>query len=81
VAALGEELMLQSIAAAILGGVSLRGGVGRVEFVVIGTLFLGVVTNGMNLIRVNSKLQMIVIGIIMIVAVAVDLLKRKEVLE
>lgn len=80
-AALGEELMLQSIAAAILGGVSLRGGIGRVEFVVIGTLFLGLVTNGMNLIRVNSKLQTIVIGIIMIIAVAVDLLKRRDVSE
>jgi ribose/xylose/arabinose/galactoside ABC-type transport system permease subunit len=75
-AALGAPLMLESLAAAILGGVSLRGGVGRVEFVVIGSLFLSMVTNGMNLIRVDSKLQAIVMGIVLIAAVALDRLRR-----
>jgi ribose transport system permease protein len=71
-AALGQTLMLESIAAAVIGGVSLRGGVGRVELVALGALFLTMVTNGMNLIRVDSKLQIIVLGITLVVAVGLD---------
>ena len=61
--------MLESIAAAVIGGVSLRGGVGRVELVALGALFLSLVTNGMNLLRVDSKIQTIVIGAVLIIAV------------
>lgn len=74
-ATLGTTLMLESIAAAVIGGVSLRGGVGRVEFVALGALFLGLVTNGMNLVRVDSKIQTIVIGAVLIIAVGLDQMK------
>ena len=74
-ATLGATLMLESIAAAVIGGVSLRGGVGRIELVTLGALFLALVTNGMNLIRVDSKIQTIVIGVVLIVAVGLDRLK------
>lgn len=77
-ATMGGSLMLQSIAAAVIGGVSLRGGVGRVEMVALGALFLALVTNGMNLIRVDSKLQTIVIGVVIILAVGLDRLKPRE---
>lgn len=73
----GGTFMLSSIAAAVIGGVSLRGGVGRVEMVAMGALFLALVTNGMNLLRVDSKLQTIVIGVVIILAVAVERLKPK----
>ena len=76
-ATLGTTLMLESIAAAVIGGVSLRGGVGRVEFVALGALFLALVTNGMNLLRVDSKIQTIVIGAVLIVAVGLDQMKIK----
>lgn len=76
-AALGGSLMLQSIAAAVIGGVSLRGGVGRIEMVAMGALFLAVVTNAMNLLRVDSKLQTMVIGVVIIAAVAAESLKPK----
>ena len=74
-ATLGTTLMLQSIAAAVIGGVSLRGGVGRIELVALGALFLSLLTNGMNLMRVDSKIQSIVVGAVLIVAVGIDRLK------
>lgn len=77
-ATLGGPLMLESIAAAVIGGVSLRGGVGRIELVALGALFLALVTNGMNLMRVDSKLQTIVIGVVLILAVALDRLRRPD---
>ncbi|MCL6284159.1 ABC transporter permease [Ruegeria sp. 2012CJ41-6] len=76
-ATLGSTLMLESIAASVIGGVSLRGGVGRVENVVLGALILVLVTNAMNLMRVDSKIQTIVIGIVLILAVAVDAWRQR----
>lgn len=79
---LGHTLMLESIAAAVIGGVSLRGGVGKVPIVAFGALFLALITNGMNVVRVDSKLQTIVIGVVLILAVGLDQWKpsrkRKE---
>jgi ribose/xylose/arabinose/galactoside ABC-type transport system permease subunit len=74
---MGGTFVMESIAAAVLGGVSLRGGVGRVPFVIIGALFLSLVTNAMNILRIESKTQTIVVGIILIVAVALDVLRRR----
>lgn len=71
-AGLGSTLMMESIAAAVIGGVSLRGGVGRVEMVALGALFLALVTNAMNLLRVDSKLQTVVIGVVIILAVGIE---------
>ena len=76
-ATLGTTLMLESIAAAVIGGVSLRGGVGRVELVALGALFLALVANGMNLLRVDSKIQTIVIGAVLIIAVGLDQMNIK----
>ena len=77
-ATLGGTLMLESIAAAVIGGVSLRGGVGRVELVALGALLLALVTNGLNLLRVDSKLQTIVVGVVLVLAVAIDALKHRK---
>lgn len=68
----GDEMMLQSIAAAVIAGVSLRGGVGRIELVALGALFLSILTNAMNLLRVDSKMQVVVLGFIIVVAVALE---------
>jgi len=62
----------------VIGGVSLRGGVGRVEMVALGALLLALVTNGLNLLRVDSKLQTIVVGVILVLAVAIDSLKHRR---
>lgn len=77
-AGLGSTLMMESIAAAVIGGVSLRGGVGRVEMVALGALFLALVTNAMNLLRVDSKLQTIVIGAVIILAVGIETYQSKR---
>jgi len=56
----------------VSAGVSLRGGIGRIENVVLGALFIGLVQNGMNLARIESYLQIVVIGALLILAVVAD---------
>jgi len=74
---LGGNFPLESITAAVVGGVSLRGGEGRIINAVLGAVFIVLLTNGMNLIRVESYVQMIAIGCILILAVIVDRLRDR----
>lgn len=74
---LGGSFALQSITAAVVGGVSLRGGEGRILGAVFGALFITILTNGMNLIRIESYVQEIAIGIILILAVVIDRLRDR----
>ncbi len=74
---IGVAMPLESIAACVIGGVSLRGGVGRVENAVLGALFIGLIQNGMNLARIESYLQTVVIGILLIFAVASDQFRQR----
>ncbi len=69
---IGASMPLESIAACVIAGVSLRGGVGRAENVVLGALFIGLVQNGMNLARIESYLQIVVLGLLLILAVVAD---------
>lgn len=70
VAGIGLELTV--IASVVIGGTSLFGGVGTVFGTVIGALLIGVLTNGLVLLNVSSFIQQIVIGIILVAAVAFD---------
>ncbi len=74
---LGPEYPLESITAAVIGGISLRGGEGRILGAVLGALFITILTNGMNLIRIESYFQTIAIGVILILAVVIDRLKDR----
>lgn len=74
---LGGTIALESIAACVIAGVSLRGGIGRVENVVLGAFFIGLVQNGMNLTNVGSYLQMVVLGVLLIIAVVADQLRHR----
>jgi ribose transport system permease protein len=74
---IGINMPLESIAACVIGGVSLRGGTGRLLFVVLGALFIGIVQNGMNLARIESYLQIVVVGILLIFAVVADQFRQK----
>lgn len=74
---IGAALPLESIAACVIAGVSLRGGVGRVENVVLGALFIGLIQNGMNLARIESYLQTVVIGMLLIAAVIADQIRQR----
>lgn len=71
----GEGLELNVIAAVILGGASLSGGIGTVLGTLLGTMVIGVIDNGMNLVGVSSFFQQIVKGVIILVAV---LAKRSD---
>jgi ribose transport system permease protein len=77
---LGGTVALESIAACVIAGVSLRGGIGRVPNVVMGAIFIGLVQNGMNLASVGSYLQMVVLGALLIVAVVADQLRHRMVM-
>jgi inositol transport system permease protein len=71
-AGMGMMYELDAIAAAVIGGTSLAGGVGRISGTVIGTLILGVVTSGFTFLRFDAYYQEIVKGAIIVVAVIAD---------
>lgn len=76
---IGASMPLQSIAACVIAGVALRGGVGRLENVILGALFIGLVQNGMNLARIESYLQTVVLGGLLIFAVIADQIRLRYV--
>ena len=69
---IGEQFVLQAIAAAAIGGVSFDGGVGSVAGMVIGALILTVLSNGMNLLNISSLWQVAVTGAAIVIAVVLD---------
>ncbi|QGZ64273.1 ABC transporter permease [Paraburkholderia acidisoli] len=71
-ATLGNTTAIESIAAAVVGGVSLQGGSGRVGRVVAAALFLAVVSNALNMARIDSKWQTLALGVVVIVAMLID---------
>ena len=68
----GQYLELDAIAAAVIGGVSLRGGAGSVAGAVMGALLLTTINNGMSILNISSFLQLIIKAIILVLALAVD---------
>ncbi len=77
-AVINSQLTLESIAAAVIAGVSLKGGVGRVEMVALGAILLLTLTNAMDLLKIDPRIQAIFLGIIVVLAVAVDGLGRRR---
>jgi ribose transport system permease protein len=71
-AVIGDPLLLSSIAAVIIGGVSLFGGAGTVIGTVIGALIIAVLTTGLVMLNVQSFWQFIVVGAVVILAVLID---------
>ena len=69
---LGEPLMLPAIAAVLIGGTSLFGGVGGLGGTLVGALLLTLVLNGMNLLNIHSNWQPLVTGLIVLIAAAID---------
>ncbi len=74
----GEGYETDAIAAAVLGGTSFFGGTGTVGGLIIGVLIIGLISNGLNLMHVNSYWQYVLKGVIIIAAVYVDMLKQKR---
>jgi ribose transport system permease protein len=75
---IGYGWEMNVIAGVVIGGVSLFGGSGSMVGAVIGLLIMQVVTNGLVVIKVDPYWQTVAVGLIMIAAVAIDILRRKS---
>ncbi|MFT4268534.1 MAG: ABC transporter permease [Xenophilus sp.] len=69
---LGGSLTLETIAAAVVGGMSLRGGEGSIGAPLLGALFVTVLSNGMNLVQVDGYLQQVLLGLVIVASLAID---------
>jgi ribose transport system permease protein len=78
---LGDELLFDVMTIVVLGGTSLTGGRGRVFGVVIGALFLQVISNAMVLLSINTYWQWVVKGAILIVVVLIDSNTKRDVIK
>ena len=74
----GDLFEFQVVAAVVLGGVSLAGGIGTLTGAAIGVMILSVISNGLGLLNVETQWQLVVNGIIIIIAVGFDELKRRK---
>ncbi|MCT8543202.1 ABC transporter permease [Glaesserella parasuis] len=74
----GMAYELDAIASAVVGRTSLMGGVGTIPGTLIGSFIIGVLRNGLNMNGVSSFVQMIVIGLVIIVAVSLDQLRQSK---
>lgn len=74
----GMMYELDAIAATVIGGTSLMGGEGTLTGTLIGALIMGVLRNGLNILGVSSFLQQIIIGSVIIIAVLLDTLIKRQ---
>ena len=74
----GQMYELYVIAAVVVGGTSLAGGEGRVLGTLTGALIIAVIWNGMNLTKVESYTQKVVLGLVILAAVLLDMLKTRS---
>ena len=69
---------LDTIAAVVIGGASLVGGIGGIGGTVVGVLIIGFLRNGLNLLQVSPFVQQVIIGVVIAIAVAADTVRRKH---
>jgi ribose transport system permease protein len=70
-------LLLPAIAAVLIGGTSLFGGVGSLSGALIGAVILTLVLNGMNLLTISGNWQPLITGVILLLAAGIDTVARK----
>ena len=75
-AAIGWEF--EAITAALIGGVSIIGGKGKVFGVLLGIILISLLTNGMTMLDLNSYWQRVIKGVVLIVAIVLDVYKTKK---
>lgn len=75
---IGEPLMLPAIAAVLVGGTSLFGGVGGLFGTLVGAVLLTLVLNGMNLLNIHSNWQPLATGAVVLTAAGIDLIARRR---
>ena len=76
--ALGQGYELEAIAAVVIGGTSLSGGAGTILGTIIGAFIMSVLTNGLRILSVAQEWQTVVTGVIIILAVYADILRRRK---
>ena len=69
---MGDSILMEALAAAVVGGVSMSGGRGSMWGVLLGTVLIGVINNALNLLAVDSFYQYIVLGAIIVGAVFIS---------
>jgi len=75
----GDGFELDAIGACYIGGASAYGGIGTVSGTVIGALIMGILNNGMNLLGMDSNVQKLVKGLVLLLAVAFDVVSQGHV--
>ncbi len=75
---LGQGYELDAIAAVILGGTSFTGGIGTIGGTLLGALIIAVLNNGLTLLNMSYFWQLVVKGLVIIVAVMIDRLRRRS---
>jgi ribose transport system permease protein len=75
---IGVNGELDAIAAVILGGTSFSGGIGTLGGTLIGAVVIGIINNGLNLLGVNSFWQLVAKGVVILIAVYIDMLKKNR---
>lgn len=73
----GQLAELDSIAAVVIGGASFLGGRGNVGNAIVGALMIGVIRNGMNLLNIEASMQLVVIGVVIVLAVESDVMRGR----
>lgn len=74
----GQGFELDAVAACVLGGISMSGGAGRLAGTLLGAMIIGVLNNGLNLLNINSFWQLVVKGLVILIAVYLDDLKKRR---
>lgn len=74
----GQGFELDAVAAVVLGGTSMLGGIGKIGGTFLGVLVIGVLNNGLNLLNINSFWQLVIKGVVILAAVYVDMMKKKS---
>ena len=74
----GEGYEMDAIASCFIGGASAYGGVGKVSGMIIGAVLMGVINQGMNMVGIDSNLQKVVKGIVLLLAVMFDVLSKRQ---
>src|SRR5664279_3633419 len=78
VASAGQNYELDAIAAVFIGGAAVQGGVGTVTGAVIGGLVMGVLNMGLSILSVDAAWQMAIKGLVLLMAVAFDLINKRR---
>lgn len=74
----GAGYELDAIAAAVIGGTSISGGKGHIAGTIVGILILGVLSNGLDILNISTYIQQIVKGIVIVLAVLLDIMQTKK---